>query len=178
MKQTNTFILSSLLVIFLASYKTNASVQEDNEFLDAHNKARRRAGMPPFTYDQTLAKYARKYALSHANDCALRHSNGPYGENLFWGSADGSRLKWTPKDAVYAWIREHKYYDKKTKSCIPGKKCGHYTQIMWRDTKKVGCALSYCNNKSTYVACEYDPPGNFEGLSPFERHDPFIYGKT
>ncbi|CAI9278104.1 pathogenesis-related protein PRB1-3 [Lactuca sativa] len=174
MKQTKTCIFSYTFVIFLVAYKTNAISQNDKEFLEAHNKARLRSGLPAFSYDQSLANFARKYASTRANDCALKHSNGPYGENLFWGSADGAS-KWTPKDAVYAWIKEHNYYDKATNSCMPGKKCGHYTQIMWRDTKKVGCALSYCKNKGTYVVCEYDPAGNVEGLSPFVEHDPYVY---
>ncbi|KAI3701312.1 hypothetical protein L2E82_45966 [Cichorium intybus] len=174
MKQTNTCILTSFLVILLVAYKTKATSQDDKEFLDAHNKARLRSSLPPLSYNQTLANIARKYASTRAQDCALKHSHGPYGENLFWGSADGMP-KWTPKDAVYAWVKEHKYYDKAANSCVPGKKCGHYTQIMWRDTKRVGCALSYCNKKDTYVVCEYDPPGNIEGLSPFDKHDPFVY---
>ncbi|KAD5960802.1 hypothetical protein E3N88_12274 [Mikania micrantha] len=130
----------------MVAYKTNATPQDDKEFLEAHNKARIQAGMPPFTYDQTLAKYANKHALSHARDCALKHSDGPYGENLFWGNAAKS-LKWSPKDAVYAWMKEQKYYNKKTNTCMPGQKCGHYTQIMWRDTKKIGCARCNCNDK-------------------------------
>ena len=174
MKQTQTCILSYLFVILLLACKTNATAKHDKEFLDAHNKARLRSGLPPLSYNQTLAKFAKKYASFRANDCSLKHSNGPYGENLFWGGVDGVS-KWTPKDAVYAWVKEHKFYNKAKNSCMPGKKCGHYTQIMWRDTKKVGCALSYCKDKSTYVVCEYDPPGNIEGLSPFVKHDPSIY---
>lgn len=177
MKQFRIYILSNFLVILLVAYKTNATAQEDKEFLDAHNKARLDEGLPPFTYDQTLADYARKHALSHARDCALKHSDGPYGENLFWGNAAKS-LVWTPKDAVYAWVKEKKYYNRKTNTCMPRQKCGHYTQIIWRDTKKVGCALSNCKGKSTYIVCEYDPAGNYEGLSPFDKHDPFIYSQS
>ncbi|XP_071688666.1 pathogenesis-related protein PRMS-like [Rutidosis leptorrhynchoides] len=178
MKQENIIcILSTFLVILLVVYETNSTPQEEKEFIDTHNKARLKEGLPPFTYDQKLADFARKYASSRARDCALQHSDGPYGENLFWGNAAKS-LKWTPKDAVTAWVKEQKYYNRKTNTCKPGKKCGHYTQIMWRDTKKVGCALTNCRGKSTYVVCEYDPPGNYEGLSPFDKHDPYIYSQA
>ncbi|KAK9071450.1 hypothetical protein SSX86_010019 [Deinandra increscens subsp. villosa] len=177
MKQTKNLILLYIVVILVVAYKTSAMTEDDKEFLEAHNKARAQAGLPPFTYDQTLADFANKHALSHARDCALTHSDGSYGENLFWGSASKS-LKWRPKDAVYAWVKEQKYYNRKANTCMPGQKCGHYTQIMWRDTKKIGCARSNCNGKSSYMVCEYDPPGNFEGLSPFDKHDPFIYTQS
>jgi pathogenesis-related protein 1 len=40
--------------------------------------------------------------------------------------------------------------------------CGHYTQVMWRKTKKVGCgsAKSNCNNNEIFFACQYIRPGN------------------
>ncbi|GJV39895.1 cysteine-rich secretory protein, allergen V5/Tpx-1-related protein [Tanacetum coccineum] len=104
MKQTKICILSFLIVTLLVAYRTNATEQEDREFLEAHNKARLEAGLPLFTYDKKLAEYALKFALSRARDCSLRHSDGPYGENLFWGNAAKS-LKWTPKDAVNAWYK-------------------------------------------------------------------------
>lgn len=177
MKQTKTCILSFLIVTLLVVYRTNATKQEDKEFLEEHNKARLEAGLPLFTYDKKLAEYALKFALSRARDCFLRHSEGPYGENLFWGNAAKS-IKWTPKDAVNAWMREKKFFDPKTNKCLPRQECGHYTQIMWKDSKKVGCAKTNCRGKNTYIVCEYDPPGNYEGFSPFVNHDPYIYSQT
>ena len=50
--------------------------------------------------------------------------------------------------------------------CKPGKMCGHYTQIVWKNTKKVGCAMIECNGTSTWV-CQYDPPGNWVGQKPY-----------
>jgi len=43
--------------------------------------------------------------------------------------------------------------------------CGHYTQIIWEGTTKVGCAYADCNKNSyakkmTHLVCRYDPPGN------------------
>ena len=39
---------------------------------------------------------------------------------------------------------------------------GHFTQVVWRGTKRVGCGRSQCKGMDIYV-CEYDPPGNWEG---------------
>jgi hypothetical protein len=39
---------------------------------------------------------------------------------------------------------------------------GHFTQLVWRSTKQVGCGHVQCKGNDIYV-CEYDPPGNWEG---------------
>ena len=43
---------------------------------------------------------------------------------------------------------------------------GHYTQLMWRATGKVGCALA---NGRPYevLVCRYREAGNVEGERPF-----------
>lgn len=40
---------------------------------------------------------------------------------------------------------------------------GHFTQVVWKDTKEVGCATRQCGGIGTYVVCEYNTPGNFQG---------------
>jgi len=44
--------------------------------------------------------------------------------------------------------------------------CGHYTQIVWRDTKQVGCGVARDNRREIWV-CNYDPPGNWVGHRPY-----------
>ncbi|XVE73713.1 hypothetical protein DITRI_Ditri11bG0140700 [Diplodiscus trichospermus] len=136
---------------------------EDKEFLDAHNKARAHLGEQLFVWDEKLATYARSWAKQRISDCKMIHSYGPYGENIFWGGRD----HWTPKDAVKAWVKEHKFYDRKTNACLPGKLCGHYTQIVWRDSVRVGCARVKCSNGGIFIMCNYDPPGNYVNENPF-----------
>lgn len=51
---------------------------------------------------------------------------------------------------------------------MPGKMCGHYTQIVWRDSVRLGCASVNCLNGGMYAICSYDPPGNYIGESPFD----------
>ncbi|KAF3604472.1 hypothetical protein F2Q69_00034042 [Brassica cretica] len=96
-------------------------------------------------------------------DCSLTHSTGPYGENLFWGSGSD----WTPTFAVESWTVEAKSYNHMTNSCEGGM-CGHYTQIVWRDTKRIGCARVVCENGAgVFITCNYDPPGNYVGENPY-----------
>uniref|UniRef100_A0A0D9VLY4 SCP domain-containing protein n=1 Tax=Leersia perrieri TaxID=77586 RepID=A0A0D9VLY4_9ORYZ len=112
-----------------------------NQFLGQQNAARMAMGLPPLVWDDRVAGYARWYAESRRGDCALVHSSGPYGENLFWGSGTG----WSPAQAVGAWLAEQPRYNYWSNSCYGGM-CGHYTQIMWRATRRVGCAMvTSCN---------------------------------
>ncbi|WCJ42402.1 CAP (Cysteine-rich secretory proteins Antigen 5 and Pathogenesis-related 1 protein) superfamily protein [Euphorbia peplus] len=60
-----------------------------NQFLVPQNAARATVRLPPLQWDSRLAQYAQAYANVRRNDCALRHSQGPYGENIFWGSGTG-----------------------------------------------------------------------------------------
>lgn len=141
-----------------------------NEFLHAHNWVRTQYNLPNLTWDDNLAGYARQYLTTDRyDDCKLIHSNATYGENMFWGK----KLHWTPSDAVYYWYIEKDAFDFNTLKCAPASKmCGHFTQLVWRDTTRVGCALQHCHVAGTgmLIACEYDPPGNYENENPLEVH--------
>ncbi|KAL6984990.1 Cuticle-degrading protease [Sarracenia purpurea var. burkii] len=135
-----------------------------NEFLAPQNEARSVLGLPPLAWDVDLAEYASWYANQRREDCALRHSEGPFGENIFWGSGDA----WTEGDAVADWISEEEWYDYGSNSCAAGQECAHYTQIVWRGTTSVGCARVVCfGGRGVFMTCNYDPPGNYIGQRPY-----------
>lgn len=104
-----------------------------------------------------------RYANRRRGDCALVHSSGVFGENLFWGSGG----RWKPANAVAAWAAEEANYDYKTNSCTGGADCWHYTQVVWKRTVKVGCSQIVCNSGDIFIACEYYPPGNVIGERPY-----------
>ncbi|GAB2291491.1 Cuticle-degrading protease [Dionaea muscipula] len=134
------------------------------QFLAPHNSARSVLGIPPLTWDAQLASYAQSYANLRQHDCALIHSDGPYGENIFWGSGSD----WTAGQAVMAWVAEKQYYDYYTNSCLHGQDCGHYTQIVWRSSARLGCARVVCSGGAgVFITCNYDPPGNYIGERPY-----------
>ncbi|MCI5139186.1 MAG: hypothetical protein D3922_12405, partial [Candidatus Electrothrix sp. AR1] len=58
-----------------------------------------------------------------------------------------------------------KYYDYATNSCHSV--CGHYTQVVWRSTKEVGCGMASCNDKAQLWVCQYNPRGNMLGQKPY-----------
>ncbi|KNA19125.1 hypothetical protein SOVF_064380 [Spinacia oleracea] len=134
-------------------------------YLKAQNDARKAVGVPPLSWDNRLAAYAQWYANQRRYDCALQHSNGPYGENIFWGSGG---FNWSPASAAQYWVDEIKWYDYNSNSCAYGKDCGHYTQIVWRSSTRIGCAKVFCyNGRGTFITCNYDPPGNYIGSRPY-----------
>ncbi|KAF6161759.1 hypothetical protein GIB67_013836, partial [Kingdonia uniflora] len=85
-----------------------------------------------------------------------------FGENLFWGQGH----RWSAKDAIDAWVTEKELYVYENNTCL-GKQCGHYTQVVWRMTMRVGCAQIICNSGDTFITCEHHPPGNYIGARPY-----------
>jgi len=40
---------------------------------------------------------------------------------------------------------------------------GHFTQLVWKGSKQIGCGASCNNSNKCYVTCNYYPPGNYIG---------------
>jgi pathogenesis-related protein 1 len=143
----------------------------------AHNRWRAEVGVPPLSYSSKLAASARRWAnvLKTTNHCQMHHSKGKgYGENLYWASA----IKWSdgrheiqhakPDQVVNNWASERANYSHASNGCAPGKVCGHYTQLVWRTTRKVGCAAQVCEDSHEQIwVCQHQPPGNWAGKKPY-----------
>ncbi|KAK6140325.1 hypothetical protein DH2020_025920 [Rehmannia glutinosa] len=144
---------------------------EQREYLRAHNDLRRRVGVPPLVWDPILTAAAHGWAEQRRRDCNYRyHSTNKYGENIYWMSYK----EFDPTDAVQYWFNEYKLYDRTANACrcrpeIAGCECGHYLNVVWSTTRRVGCSGAvYCDNqKGVYVVCNYDPAGLVPGINPF-----------
>ncbi|XP_057547008.1 pathogenesis-related protein PR-1 type-like [Amaranthus tricolor] len=161
-------LLSIVILQTTTLFFVQLSVAQNSakDYLAAHNAARAAVGVPPLTWDERIAAYAQKYAKERAADCKLVHSNADnYGENLAEGYASYGPLSGV--DGVELWINEKLSYDYGTNSCTNGEQCGHYTQIVWRDSKRLGCARVLCQNGGAFVTCNYYPPGNYIGERPY-----------
>lgn len=136
-----------------------------NGIVKLHNEVRAEVGTDPLEWSAEVASVAKAYA----EKCNWGHSterNG-YGENLYMTTGSAS-----PADVVGSWADEKKDYDAKTGNCSGV--CGHYTQIVWTSTKKLGCAMAKCDTGNPmgsgpweYWVCNYDPPGNYSGQKAF-----------
>ncbi|KAI3935106.1 hypothetical protein MKW92_029703 [Papaver armeniacum] len=128
-------------------------IGESLQYLFAHNWVRAQKLEMPLIWDSRLENYARSWANQRKSDCSLQHSlpkgNFKLGENIYWGSG----TSWEPTDAVNA---------RRT-----GKECGHYTQIVWRNTRRIGCARVECDDGDVFMNCNYSPPGNIIGERPY-----------
>ncbi|XVF00654.1 hypothetical protein REPUB_Repub04eG0019700 [Reevesia pubescens] len=150
--------LAALTSLVFPSHAQNSP----QDYLNAHNTARAAVGVGPMTWDNTVATYAQNYANKRIGDCNLVHSGGRYGENLAWSSADLSGT-----NAVRMWVNEKADYNYNSNTCAQGKVCGHYTQVVWRNSVRLGCAKVRCTNGGTFIGCNYDPPGNYIGRKPY-----------
>lgn len=142
-----------LLCLPLLSACGYISPSEKQTVLQTHNALRARHGSPPLTWNHELALYAGL----HASRCRFHHSQifGRYGQNLVAGSS-------SPAAGVRAWYSEIQYYDY-TKPRF-SKKTGHFTQLIWKSSRELGCAWVNCGGKNGtpghFLVCNYTPPGN------------------
>jgi uncharacterized protein YkwD len=134
-----------------------------------HNAVRTAIPVPPLTWDPTLAATAAAYAAN----CQFEHSDSPLGENLAAYSPPGGR---GADDPVDGWADEAADYDYATNKCAPGKACGHYTQLVWKTSQRLGCAVQSCSQNSPFGdqfpnwelwVCNYSPAGNVNGQRPY-----------
>jgi pathogenesis-related protein 1 len=156
-----------LLVLAMAAVRPSSAQNSPQDYLTPHNQARAAVGVGAVTWSTKLQQFAERYAAQRAGDCRLQHSGGPYGENIFWGSAGAD---WSAADAVASWVSEKRWYDHGSNSCSApeGRSCGHYTQVVWRDSTAVACARVVCDNGGgVFITCNYNPPGNVVGQSPY-----------
>ncbi|XP_052163239.1 pathogenesis-related protein PRB1-2-like [Oryza glaberrima] len=176
MAQIKAFALVLLAAATLAMAASTAAAQSSpQDFLDAHNAARRGegVGLPDVAWSTTLQAFAESYvAQLAATTCSLAHSNSEdlgYGENLYGPAAAGSSAA-TAAAAVGKWMEEKADYVYSSNTCTRGAllDCGHYTQIVWRSTTSIGCASAACSNGGgVIVSCNYSPPGNWPDQRPY-----------
>jgi hypothetical protein len=144
----------------------------NHRILAAHNRERAQLGIAPLEWDNRLAVGAAQWGAYLARTGAFDHSpqaqgdDDPVGENLFMGT----RGYYGPEAMVGAWIDEKKLFRAGVFPNISRtgsfEDVGHYTQVMWRATGQVGCAV-IGNAQDDFLVCRYAEPGNVEGERPF-----------
>ena len=124
---------------------TSAILNSTNTYREQHN-------VSSLAWNSTLAKFAADWV---DRSCKMEHSGGPYGENLAIGYQNATA-------AVEAWGDERDMFDFKDGGF--SKKTGHFTQLVWKTSRQVGCGRKDCGEgKGWYLACEYYPGGNVQG---------------
>ena len=127
--------------------------------------------LPPMAWDPALATLATNWAsqcIDTDSNGLVDHSSQTYrtnaagysyvGENIF--AAGGSA---SAQQAVTTWATEKANFTYPN-GCAGT--CGHYTQIVWRTSINVGCALVTCPSLTSTrasILCNYGPGGNSGG---------------
>lgn len=140
--------------------------------LAAHNRERLTLGIPALEWDDRLARDAAAWADHLTRVGYLVHSENdpddpdPQGENL-WAGTSGY---YSVESMVGLWIAEKRNFKPGT---FPANSrtgsyedIGHYTQLMWRSTGKVGCAMAR-GSSDEFLVCRYSEGGNVIGERPF-----------
>ncbi|XP_036376033.1 glioma pathogenesis-related protein 1b [Megalops cyprinoides] len=184
-----TVLMDSIILMQSAQEKQLPDIT-DQSFIDrcvkAHNDHRSRVNpaasdMLYMTWDEALAKSARAWARNCKNfHNPLLQTRGkvhptfsPVGENIWVGEPFST---FTVEGAVQKWFNEVAEYTYSTKECKSV--CGHYKQVVWAKSYKVGCAVQVCPNgieefsnnpKSAIFVCNYGDAGNIKGHHPYKE---------
>ncbi len=134
--------------------------------LAAHNIERSRVHAPPLQWDPFLASAAASYGPALARTGRLQHSpraGRPGQRENLW---KGPRGIYSPEQMVGGWIAERAMF---RPGVFPNvsttgnwSDVSHYTQLIWKGTTRVGCAIQQASNWE-YLICRYSPPGNIDG---------------
>lgn len=142
------------------------AVQFPGRILAAHNIERARAGVAPLSWDDQLglgaATYARELAIAGRFEHSNRSNRPGIGENLWMGTHGAFSVE----AMVGGWTSEKSDF-------VPGvfpnvsrsgtwEDIGHYTQMIWPATQRVGCALA-STPRVDYLVCRYATAGNVIG---------------
>ncbi|OXB69038.1 hypothetical protein ASZ78_012866 [Callipepla squamata] len=163
---------------------------EDPKFIEdcvrTHNTFRSRVNPPAsnmfrMSWDPALAKsakaWAKKCMFEHNIYLKMPRKMHPtftsIGENIWTGTA----TIFSVHVALTDWFNEVSNYDFNTRHCTD--MCGHYTQVVWATSYKVGCAVHFCPtihnlprfNRVAHFVCDYGPAGNYP-TKPYKTGPP------
>ncbi|XP_063442926.1 cysteine-rich secretory protein LCCL domain-containing 2-like [Mytilus trossulus] len=172
-------------------YRTNSNSKRSlgtpldfsiDEILSLHNTARYEVSppanppIPDLIWNNELAKMAEEWAKGclwgHNPNRTTSLGTLSAGENIALTSEISQGFNnW--EDEITDWT-----YDNYKDGCDTGKTCGHYTQIIWAKTTKIGCAYVKCDDYSNlpddynplkYLVCDYFPPGNMRYNNVYQK---------
>ena len=128
-----------------------------------------------------LSAYAEEWAKKLAREDTFEHrTNQELGENLYCSWSSNPKAKCPGDKPVDSWYSEIKKYSfgAEPTNLSSGKirnqwfvisflfwnfSTGHFTQVVWKNSKKLGIAKAKNKNGKTIVVANYEPAGNWIG---------------
>ncbi len=157
-----------------ASNNTGNTADLANSILAVHNSERGAVGVPPLVWNDTLAADAKPWAEHLATTGEFRHCDTAtevcnyHGEGENLAGFNPSLGISAPGEGQQLWVAEKKNYHGGVLTPDNWYPSGHYTQMVWKDTKQVGCATASGNGHPfSILDCRYYPPGNYMGQAPY-----------
>ncbi|CAM4985203.1 unnamed protein product [Rotaria socialis] len=132
------------------------------EVLNLHNALRAKHGVPHLILDNTLSQEAQRVAVNSANTAQNQQRTYEYkqGENVYTKSNVTSIQHISiGATATQCWYGEIKDYNFNIP--IFSMSTCHFTQVVWKNTTRLGVGIAFDNEgKTAFVVALYDPAGN------------------
>lgn len=142
-------------------YRSQVALGRAADRLATGGKAPKASKMQKLEYSCRL----EKSAMDYANYCTFVHSYLPdIGENLYRFSIpnfDKLKLASMATEEWFEELEDNGIGDENilTSQLFSSARIGHYTQMVWQNTKQLGCAVQHCHDM-TFVVCHYSNQGN------------------
>ena len=179
---SNLFLKIILFLYFLSI--TNSIKIDTNKLnqvlLEQHNKYRKMHGADDLALDNELIKLAQDYSavLAYNSDIYYIAPSGnknknkeKVGENIFTCTSILKESCYTDSSTkpVDDWYNEITFYNFED----PGftLNTAHFTQIVWKETTKMGCGVSVKTDGVTYkIVCNYYKAGNIINSDKYSKN--------
>ncbi|XP_013411767.1 cysteine-rich venom protein latisemin isoform X2 [Lingula anatina] len=142
-------------------------VRKHNELRKATADDHEASNMMKMYWDEEIAEVAQGWADNCHYDHEpgeLRRVPGKYsvGQNLGKGYKSWEAV-------IQAWYDEIKDFTYGDEDMDFGK-VGHYTQLVWAASSRIGCGFANCGEAGKIYVCDYGPAGNVGGFSkPYKQ---------
>jgi len=191
LRNTQHVVEGSTASKFTAEEKT-AVVNRHNDFRSKRNESHQpcaASDMEAMVWDDAIAEEAQAWA----DGCIGDHAEGAgsqFGENIYVSMPKTDYDAKELASGVDDWYSEMKDsvwgIDDRKGTSKPGATCGHYWQVIWARSNKVGCGVASCKSSlmvsgvdqgpGLLLVCRYQSPASLKDAGDTNSL-PYIFGK-
>ncbi len=155
----------SSVIFLVVVFCLNAQNFDDAQkyyFVTEHNTHREIVGSPDLIWSDTLMLEAQEQADLIAQNPYSVKADDYYGVNIYRSANEPSA-----KEVISFWVAEQRYFHGEEMTEKNLLNFGHYTQVIWKQTVSVGCAISKTQGGTYILVCLYNPKGNIIGQKAY-----------